>query len=157
MMTLPLQLQLKEETYKRLTQSVQHGTPYEVLSARANQFFEAVAEGGLMLKIEHVQAIERNAKKQISNGEDVVAATEQAVGRKDGGLSVSVRIDPVWESPLQDLAAQTDRTVEALLTDLFTIAMENNWVYSVMPSTPPISGPWWRAPSSISTIGGTIS
>jgi hypothetical protein len=138
MITTPIQVVLKEATYKRLTENLQHGSPYDVLSARASVFFEHMAEGGLMLKPEQVQKIEENAKRQIQNGEDVVAAAEQAVGRKDGGLSVSVRIDPVWETPLRDLAEQTDRTIEALLTDLFTIAMENNWVYATMPSTPPI-------------------
>jgi len=138
MLTLPLHVNLRESTWDALVKGVQAGTPHDVLSARASMFFELLVGGGLMLKPDQLQQIEQNAGQAIKNGDDVVAATEAKAGRKDRGLCVSVRIDPVWETPLKDLAEQTDRTVEALLTDLFTIAMENNWVYSTMPSTPPI-------------------
>jgi hypothetical protein len=136
--TVPLNVTLREETFAALTSGIRDVQPTDVLRRRAEQVLETMAGGGLVLTPDHVKEIEGNSKKPVQSGRDVVLATESPAQRIDGGLSIQLRLDPAWEEALKTLAESSGRTVDMLIFDMWDIALENQWCYSITPKYPPV-------------------
>lgn len=137
--TLPISITLDKTYYDTLIKDVSPNVqPIDVLSRKAQAFLESFALGGVMLKPDQVSEIERNCGKSISHGDDVVRATEAPAKKSGGRAAFEVTIDPTWMVPFEDLAKTTGRTVEALISDMWEFALQNNWAYNFRPAFPPV-------------------
>ena len=137
--TIPLSVTLDKQAFESITKNIAPGVqPIDVLSRKAQLFFQHLANGGVMLKSDQVTEIERNSGKAISSGDDVVRATEAPAKKASGRMTFEVSIDPTWTGPLQEIADTGGRTIDELISDMFEIAMENQWCYGTLPQFPPV-------------------
>jgi hypothetical protein len=123
------------------------------MSTRARQWFENFVNGGVMLTPDHVAKIEEQGGKPIANGADVVAAVGKGNSMAaDGSRTFLLSLDPTWVEPIKNRAQEMGITVEQLINDTWSMALDNNWAtYLEASYTPPVYFPHYRV---IQTLTG---
>jgi hypothetical protein len=134
---VPIEVTLRQQTFEKLSASVQDVPVADALSSQVQQFLENRADGALVLKPEHIAKIEEVTGKKIKNAQDVVTAALVPAGQDESGSIIKVHIDPTWMGPLAERAKEMGLTVDYLLSDLIQLGLESNWAYGLDASYKP--------------------
>lgn len=134
-LNVPLSIALRQETYDKLVGRVRDVSPAEILSARAAEFLEFLADGGVMLKPDDVTKIDQAIGKPIKNAKDIVGAVLRGAGITDGGESVfQFSLDPVYAEAFSERAREVDKTPGELMGEVVDQALELDWMMGINPT-----------------------
>jgi hypothetical protein len=150
---IPVTVTLRQTTLDAFQAQVQDVPLAEWLSVRCRQWLEGYKDGGIFLTPDQVKKIEEHNEKPVGNGADVVAAVGKGNSMAaDGSRTFLLSLDPTWVEPIKNRAQEMGITVEQLINDTWSMALDNNWAtYLEASYTPPVYFPHYRV---IQTLTG---
>lgn len=128
---LALQVNIRPETFDRLTQNMQGIAPSDAISGMCATFLENTADGGVALTPDEVSKIQKNYGKVVTNSKDVVRATESQKNLSEGRGTFTFSLDPSFLPPLEQRAREVGRPIGELMSDMVDYALYNNWIYDI--------------------------
>jgi|SRR6185312_7806056 len=131
--SVPLTVYLRKETVAKYEEAAKGAPLAEYLSNRTKLTLENIADGGMVLSLDQVEAIEKATGKPVRNGKDVVAAAQRGVDIDEGQNVIKWKIDPAFMDAIKIRAQECGRPVNDLFTDMCDIALENQWIFGVDP------------------------
>lgn len=103
------------------------------LTQVANYLLEQYAKGGVLLRYGQAQYLAGLADSPVRTAEDILRIVESGIKRHspNGNLSVSYSVDPALAVPLERLAMECGRTVDAILQEACEVVFTNSWLYAL--------------------------
>jgi len=124
---LEMTLRLSAADHKKIAATKQD------LTQVANYLLEQYAKGGVLLRYGQAQYLAGMADSPVRTAEDVLQIVENGIKRHspNGNLSVSYSVDPALAVPLERLAVECGRSVDAILHEACEVVFTNSWLYAL--------------------------
>lgn len=102
----------------------------QVLGGIATGALIDYAAGGIMLSGDTVSRLQKFLRDP-SDEREILRLVESGAKRHGDHTVIEYEIDPVWITPLQDMAASQGRTLHDLVHECLQIAFQQNWFYQM--------------------------
>ena len=134
-----LDLPITEANCKKITAMIEREDLSEAqkVGGVALQLLNDLAEGGMMLKSDDMEAIRQATGIDVESGADLIAPLSEATSRKSGMLMIPYYVDPSVEAAYQNIADMQSRTVQELFQEVTDFVIENEMVYNLLPQQRP--------------------
>jgi hypothetical protein len=132
-LTVPVELSISKESYDKISALKKSEGSQSIalaINIMCSQFLNAYANGGVLVKPENMEKVEK-ALGKINSDLDLVEAVQKSRGLEDGLHTLKVSIDPALWPALEEFSKTISLTPEQVMDDIAHRIVRDSFAYYI--------------------------